>query len=88
MLNVFSEDRMAYLQPASHPPLVGQVLLSEGAFQILLLAPDHLALDHYQHHRQQEDCPQRVPKNGYPKVDHRQGKIARVAGVAERTFGG
>jgi hypothetical protein len=41
----------SHLHPASHPGLVGLVLLAEGAFQVTLLAPDHLALDHIEHQR-------------------------------------
>src|SRR4051812_31135565 len=43
------------LHPAANPALVGQVLLSEGAFQVLLLALDLVALDYVQHQRQQQD---------------------------------
>ena len=37
------------LDPASHPSLVGEVLLPEGALQVALLASDHLALHHHDH---------------------------------------
>ncbi len=77
---VFSETQLlSLLHPAAHPPLVGQVLLPKGAFQITLLTLDHLALDYVQHQRQEEDGPQSVPKNGYPGVEYRQGEIAGVS---------
>jgi NAD(P)-dependent dehydrogenase (short-subunit alcohol dehydrogenase family) len=47
---VFSE-KLGLLHPAPHTRLVVQVLLPEGAFQITLLAPDHLTLDHEQRQR-------------------------------------
>src|SRR5918998_3096157 len=84
MPRVRPSRKLSLLHPAAHSPLVGQVLLSEGAFQIPLLALDHLALDYVQHQRQQQDGPQSVPKNGYPSVEHRQGEVAGVAAVAER----
>jgi hypothetical protein len=37
------------LDPASHLPLVGEVLFPEGALQVALLASDHLALHHHDH---------------------------------------
>src|SRR5215208_1052603 len=76
------------LRPAAHPRLVGQVLLPEGAFQVTLLALDHLALDQVHHQRQEEDDPQRVPQSGYPGIDHGQREVGRVAAVAERTCRG
>src|ERR671921_1096699 len=79
-----SSRKLSLLHPAAHPPRVGQVLLSEGAFQITLLALDHFALDYVQCQRQEEDGPQSVPKNRYPDVDHRQREVAGVAAVAER----
>src|SRR5215210_5614561 len=79
-----SSRKLSLLHPAAHPPLVCQVLLSEGAFQITLLALDHLALDYVQHQRHEEDGPQSVSKNGYPGVEHRQREVAGVATVAER----
>src|SRR5215203_5681910 len=72
------------LHPAAHPRLIGQVLLSEGAFQVTLLPLDHLPLNHVPHQRQQDDGPKRAPENGYPSVDHRQSEVAWVAAVAER----
>src|SRR5215211_8507353 len=45
--------KLRLLHPAAHPSLVVQVLLAEGAFQVTLLAFDHLALDHVQHQRQE-----------------------------------
>src|SRR5215212_1969956 len=39
------------LQPTPHARLVLQVLLSEGAFQVTLFAPDHFALDDKHHRR-------------------------------------
>src|SRR5918998_2149608 len=47
----WSSRRLVLLHPATHPCLVGQILLSEGAFQVTLLAPHHFALDHEQHQR-------------------------------------
>src|SRR5215203_4733215 len=76
------------LRPAAHPRLVGQVLLPEGAFQVTLLALDHLALDQVHHQRQEEDDPQSVPQGSYPGVDHGQREVGRVAAVAERTCSG
>src|SRR5215207_4219401 len=76
--------KLSLLHPAAHPSLIGQVLLSEGAFQVTLLALDHLTLGYVQHQRHEEDGPQSIPKNGYPSVEHRQREVAGVAAVAER----
>ena len=46
-----SSRKLGLLHPAPHTRLVVQVLLPEGAFQITLLAPDHLTLDHEQRQR-------------------------------------
>src|SRR5829696_113514 len=75
--------KLRLLYPAPNPCLIGQVLLSEGAFQVTFFAPDHFALDHVHHNRQQQDCPERVSEYRYPSVEHRKSQVSRVAGVAE-----
>src|SRR4028118_1980883 len=75
------------LEPAAHPRPVGPVFLAEGAFEVALFAPDHLAPDDEHHQGQQEHRPQGVAKDGDPGVHRRQCELARVAAVAERAPG-
>src|SRR5215216_1365900 len=84
---LWNSKKLRLLHPAAHPLLVVQVLLAEGAFQVTLLALDHLALDDVHHQRQQEDGPQRVTKKGDPGVDHDEGKVSGVAAETEGSFG-
>src|SRR6185503_2798635 len=61
--------------PPPHPGLVGEICISELAFQITLLSRNHTDIDHPQQRHHEQDRPQAPRRDAQPQVDEGRSQI-------------
>src|SRR5947199_107003 len=69
-------------QPPPYPRRVRPIGVTELALEVRLLARDDRPPDHAEHHRQQQEWPQRVDEQRDAGVEGREPDVHRVAGEA------